>query len=202
MPDDVDDATLASRQAALQVEAGEVLAAMAEIDGLRDIGPLLPTGSYVSGLMTWRDLDVGALVGPGFTPSDVINVVARVIAAVQVTALTYRDERSSRSPTGDRRDERYHVPLQVVWNSVEWRFDLSLWLYDDHAHVADWHRQLGARISPPQRRTVLRIKDIWCRQPDYPDEVSGFEIYSAVLNDDVRTPDEFGVWLLDRAGAR
>lgn len=198
MPDDVDDAILASRQAALQVEAGEVLAAMAEVDVLRAIGPLLPTGSYVSGLMCWRDLDVGALVGPDFTPIDVLKVVAGVIDTSEVTAFTYRDERGSRSPTGDQRDERYHVPMQVVWKSGEWRFDLSLWLYDDHAHVADWHRQLGERISPEQRRTVLRIKDIWCRRPEYPDEVSGSEIYSAVLEHDVRTPDELAAWLLER----
>lgn len=198
MPDDVDDAILASRQAALQVEAGEVLAAMAEVDVLRAIGPLLPTGSYVSGLMCWRDLDVGALVGPDFTPIDVLKVVAGVIDTSEVTAFTYRDERGSRSPTGDQRDERYHVPMQVVWKSGEWRFDLSLWLYDDHAHVADWHRQLGERISPEQRRTVLRIKDIWCRRPEYPDEVSGAEIYSAVLEHDVRTPDELAAWLLER----
>jgi hypothetical protein len=131
---------------------------MAAIDVLGDFGPLLATGSFVSGLMCWRDLDVGALVGPDFAPIDVINVVARVVAAAEVIAFTYRDERGSRSPTGERRDERYHVPLWVVWNSSEWRFDLSLWLYDDHAHVADWHRQLGERISLEQRRAVLRIK--------------------------------------------
>jgi hypothetical protein len=49
MSNGVDDATLASRQAGLQVEAGELLEAMAAIDVLRAIGPLLASGSYVSG---------------------------------------------------------------------------------------------------------------------------------------------------------
>ena len=195
MDADVDDAILASRQAALQVEATELLAMIAEGDVLRDLGPLLPTGSYVSGLMCWRDLDVSVLVGPDFTPTDVLNMVTRLVTTGSVTAFTYRDERGSRSPTGERRDERYHLPLQVVWKSNEWRFDLTLWLYDDHAHIADWHRRLGGSISLEQRRAVLRIKDVWCRRPEYPDEISGSEIYAAVLDDGVRTTDEFAVWL-------
>jgi hypothetical protein len=63
--------------------------------------------------MCWRDLDVGALVGPEFTPIDVVDLVANVVATAEVTAFSYRDERGARSPTGERRDERYHVPLQV-----------------------------------------------------------------------------------------
>lgn len=73
-----------------------------------------------------------------------------------------------------RADEvKLHVPLQVVWNAREWRFDLSLWLSDDHANVADWHRQLRDRLSREQRRAVLRIKNDWCRRPEYPGEVGG-----------------------------
>jgi hypothetical protein len=193
-----DDAALARCQTTLQDEARELLAGMAELDVLREIGPLLETGSYVSGLMCWRDLDVGALVGPTFTPTDVLHLVAGIMAAVEVAAFTYRDERGSRSPTDERRDERYHVPLQVVWKSREWRFDLSLWLYDDHAHVADWHRQLRDRLAPEQRRAVLRIKHDWCRRPEYPDEVSGKDIYTAVLDHGVGDSDSFGRWLVAR----
>jgi hypothetical protein len=152
--------------------------------------------------MCWRDLDVGALVGPGFTPLVVIKVVTGVVATAEVISFAYRDERGLRSPTGERRDERYHVPLQVVWGSSEWRFDLSLWLYEDHAHVAEWHRQLGEGISPEQRRAILRIKDVWCRRPEYPDEVSGSEIYRAVVDDDVRTADAFASWLLEHRSRR
>jgi hypothetical protein len=194
----LDDEMLSKRAAALEAEAGELLAAITEIDAFHHIGPLLVTGSYVSGLMCWRDLDVGALVGSEFTPADVLELAARIIAELDVTAFTYRDERGSRSPTGARRDERYHLPLQVNWKSGgEWRFDLSLWLYDDHANVAAWHRQLRQRLSPIQRGAVLRIKHVWCRRPEYPDEVSGTEIYSAVLDDGVNDADAFDQWLIE-----
>jgi hypothetical protein len=42
---------------------------------------------------------------------------------------------------------------------------------------------------------VLRIKDVWHRRPEYPDVVGGTDIYAAVLDDGVRTPDEFAAWL-------
>jgi hypothetical protein len=39
----------------------------------------------------------------------------------------------------------------------------------------------------------LRIKDDWHRRPAYPHHVGGLEIYTAVIDDGVRTPDQFGI---------
>ena len=38
----------------------------------------------------------------------------------------------------------------------------------------------------------------WFRLPSYPNEIGGFEIYTAVMEDRVRTPEEFRDWLADR----
>jgi hypothetical protein len=38
---------------------------------------------------------------------------------------------------------------------------------------------------------VLQINDVWFRPPSYPDQVGGFEIYTAVVDDGVRTPEQF-----------
>jgi hypothetical protein len=88
--------------------------------------------------------------------------------------------------------------MQVVLQRREWRFDLSLWLYDDHTNVAEWHRQLRDRLPPEQRQAVLRIKNDWCRRPEYPDEVGGTDIYDAVLNSGVRDAESFRRWLAER----
>ena len=45
---------------------------------------------------------------------------------------------------------------------------------------------------------MLRIKDVWFRRPSYPDQIGGLEIYTAVIEDGVRTPEEFRSWLADR----
>jgi hypothetical protein len=62
------DEDLLARQSALQDEAQEVLADLDLAGLVADIGPLLITGSYVSGLMCWRELDVMVLVGQQFSP--------------------------------------------------------------------------------------------------------------------------------------
>ncbi|HEY7274269.1 MAG TPA: hypothetical protein VH502_16170 [Actinoplanes sp.] len=175
---------LLTRQADLQAEAGSVLAA------LTPLGPLSPTGSFVSGLMVWKELDVMRRTHPGFSPPDVLELLHGAVDLPGLTGFHYADERGPRSPTGERRDERYHVGLTLR----DWRIDLSLWLYDDHAHVTAFHESLRERLTADQRLTILEIKDVWHRRPESPDEVSGFEIYTAVLEHGVRTPSEFGAW--------
>ncbi|GAA2862759.1 hypothetical protein Acy02nite_53300 [Actinoplanes cyaneus] len=167
----------------LQAEARDVLTL------LEPLGQVVPTGSYVSGLMVWRDLDVMLLGGPGFTPADVLALLGKAVGIPGVTGFAYRDERG-----GEKRDERYHVTITLG----EWRVDLSIWLNDDHADSSAWHRELAERLSDEERQAILAIKTIWHQRPEYPDEVSGWDIYRAVLDDGVRTAVEFGVWLRDK----
>jgi hypothetical protein len=70
---------------------------------------------------------------------------------------------------------------------------------DAHLNVTRWHEDLRERITSGQRRAVLRIKDEWHRRPEYPGEVGGLEVYTAVLEDGVRTPGQFAAWLEHRA---
>ena len=58
MPTSASDQELFARQEALQAKATQVLAEL-DLDRLfADVGPVLVVGSYLSGLMCWRDLDV------------------------------------------------------------------------------------------------------------------------------------------------
>jgi hypothetical protein len=189
------DEELLARQSALQDEARELLAGLDLAALVADVGPLLVTGSYVSGLMCWRELDVMVLVGQQFSPQDVMGVLARIVRRADVTGLQYRDERGSRCGTGQVRDERYHVPISVQHAGCGWQVDLTLWLHDLHRNVTHWHERLRDRITAEQRIAVLRIKDDWHRRPAYPDHVGGLEIYTAVIDDGVRTPDQFASWL-------
>ena len=195
------DAELAARQAALQAEAGELLAAPDLAALLADIGPPLFAGSFVSGLMCWREVDVMVLAGPDFSPQDVMRLAGRIAGLAGVTGLEYRDERGPRCVTGEVRDERYHLPVTVERGGHAWQVDLTLWLHDPHLNVTRWHEELRERITSEQRRAVLRIKDEWHRRPEYPGEVGGLEVYTAVLEDGVRTPEQFAAWLERRAPA-
>jgi len=128
-------------------------------------GSLLVTGSFVSGLMCWPEVDVMVHVGSGFSPPDVMSLLAWIVSRPGVTGLDYRDERGPRCVTGQVRDERYHVPLTVEHAGRSWQIDLTLWLHDPHLNVTRWHEELRARITAEERIAVLRIKDDWCRRP-------------------------------------
>jgi hypothetical protein len=191
------DAELVTRQAALQAEAEELLRDPELAERLAVVGPLLTAGSFVSGLMSWRDLDLMAQVGPGWAPGDTLDLMRSLIGVPGVIGLAYSDERGHRSPTGEARDERYHVVITIE-REAPWRLDLTLWLNDPHVNVVRWHEALRDSITPAARLAVLRIKDVWHRRPEYPDEVGGTEIYAAVLDHGVRTADGFGEWLAGR----
>jgi hypothetical protein len=189
------DEELLARQSALQAEAADLLDELDLAGHLGEAGPPLLAGSYVSGLMCWRDLDVMAEVGPACSPRDVLRLLQPIVDLPGVVGFEYHDERGSRSPTGQRRDERYHIPVTLERDGGPWRVDLTLWLHDPHVNVTRWHESLRETITPEQRSAVLRIKDAWHRLPTYPDEVGGMEIYTAVLEHAVRSPDQFGTWL-------
>ena len=192
------DDELEARQSALQKAAAELLAELDRSRIFAGIGPLEVTGSYVSGLMCWRDLDIGVLVGPDYAPADVLYLISQLMELPGVIGFDYRDERADRSSTGLVKEERYHVPFLLERGSGIWRLDLTLWLHDIHANVTAWHQTLRDSITGEQRAAVLRIKDLWFRLPSYPDLIGGFEIYTAVINDGVRTPEQFRGWLAVR----
>ncbi len=94
------------------------------------------------------------------------------------------------------------MPLRTDSASGAWRIDLSVWVHDAHANLTHWHEELRARLTGEQRAAILRIKTAWHVRPEYPDAVSGLEIYIAVLEGGVRTPEQFGSWLVSgRSGS-
>ncbi|MFC4111710.1 hypothetical protein [Nonomuraea zeae] len=190
------DEELSARQAALRAEAAEALAELDLAALVAGTGPMLFTGSYVSHLMCWPEVDVMVHAGAGFAPDDVLRLLQRIVEHPGVVGFDYRDERGPRSPTGTTRDERYHVPIAFARNGRDWRIDLTLWLNDPHTNLPAWHETLRDTITAGQRSAVLRIKDVWHRLPGYPDRIGGLQIYTAVIDDGVRTPEQFGTWLV------
>jgi len=138
------------------------------------------------------------LVGEEFSPQDVLQLVTQIVSRTGATALEYHDERGPRCLTGQARDERYHVPVTVGGAQRCRQIALTLWLHDPHVNVTNWQQELRERITAEQRRAVLRIKDVWHRRPEYPVQVSGLDVYTAVIDDGVRTPRQFAAWLASR----
>jgi hypothetical protein len=57
---------------------------------------------------------------------------------------------------------------------------------------------LERSLTNETRLAILWTKDVWHRLPVYPYEIGGFEVYDAVLNNGVRTPEDFDRYLSER----
>ena len=192
-------AELLERQRSLQAEARQVLSDLALMSFLSRLGHAEHVGSSVSGLMVWRDLDVGARC-PQPSPDRVFQTLQPILTHSRVHEVLYREETGPRSPSGQPTDQRYYFVLRYMTAADQrWKIDISIWLSDAPRNQLGHLEDLARRLTDETRLAILWIKDVWHRLETYPDEVSGTEIYAAVLDHGVRTPEQFATYLLERS---
>lgn len=190
---------LLERQDMLQAEAWRTLDALDLAAALASIGPMEVIGSLATGLMVWRDIDL-LVVAPGLSASVAHEALTRYFGHPKIGAIRYRYDRAAQNPTNDPNDDRYYYALfyQGV-DGHEWKIDLSIWIADP-PHVERLPpSSLIARLNDATRLAILWIKDQWFARPEYRMTVYSVDIYDAVLDHGVRTPEEFAAYLRERA---
>ena len=190
---------LLERQDMLQAEAWRTLDALDLAAALASIGPMEVIGSLATGLMVWRDIDLH-VVAPGLAASVAHEAMARYFGHPRIGAIRYRYYLSARNPTDDPNEDRYYYALfYQSEDGSEWKIDISIWIADP-PHVerlpAD---DLITRLNDATRLAILWIKDQWFARPEYRMTVYSVDIYDAVLDHGVRTPEEFAAYLRERA---
>lgn len=171
---------------ALQAEGVRVLADLDLETAFPTFGPPQLVGSVLSGLITYRDLDV-TFTAPGATASEVLRGLATIATRPGLLAADFRDERADRRPTPAITDERFYAVL----THHTWKIDLTFWLHDvPRPHVAEATRLRTA--TPEQKLAVLHLKQT---HPAYPHTISGTTIYTAVLNHNIRTNTQLTEYL-------
>jgi hypothetical protein len=96
-------AELFQRQNLLQMESREVLAELDLMSCLNRLGHAKHVGSSVSGLMVWRDLDVGARC-PQTSVERAFDTLRPIMTHPRVHAVLYREQTGPRSPSGQPQD--------------------------------------------------------------------------------------------------
>jgi hypothetical protein len=191
-------AELLARQDALQVEAVVVVAELDLPALLVRAGRVEQIGSSVSGLMVWRDLDFN-IVAPALARDDLVATIAPLLTDVRVFDLHFQDEVGPRNFSGDPHDDRYYVVFRYrAASGEEWKIDLSFWLADAPRGQLAHLDYLRRTLTDETRLAILALKDLWHRLPAYPYTVGGYEIYDAVLEHGVRTPDDLDAYLRAR----
>jgi len=188
---------LLRRQDALQAEASRVIADLDLMSILARAGRAEQVGSLVSGLMVWRDIDIGA-VSPGLSVDRAWDVMRPIVARPAVTRVSYANESGHLNTSGRPYDDRHYFVIHYeTATHDDWKIDITFWLTDGPREQRA--RALALTRLPRETRIcILWLKDVWHRLPTYPYEVGGTDVYDAVLEHDVRTPDEFDAYLRER----
>jgi hypothetical protein len=188
---------LLRRQDALQAEASRVIADLDLMSLLARAGRAEQVGSLVSGLMVWRDIDIGA-VSPGLSVDRAWDVMRPIVARPAVTRVSYANESGHLNTSGRPYDDRHYFVIHYETAAHDdWKIDITFWLTDGPREQRARALALS-RLPRETRICILWLKDVWHRLPAYPYEVGGTDVYDAVLEHDVRTPDEFDVYLRER----
>jgi len=177
------DDELLARQDTLQAEAAVFLSAHRVEAVLAPAGRVLPVGSYVTGLMVWRDLDV-CVDARGLVRTAAWRLVEPFVLASDRVRYEHLD---------DANDRRHYFVLRLDG----WKLDLSLFTAGIPPEVEAFQDELARRLDEGMRLAILRLKELWHRRPEYPEIVSAFEIYEAVLAG-VRTAEELDANLRER----
>lgn len=188
------DVTLLTQQNALQTEADEVVNELKLHHILSTVGQPIRVGSSALGLMVWRDIDI-TVVCSKLNIADVVSLGSMLMMRSGVEELRFRNDSGSLKSDDDYPDGLY-FGLKYKSNTGNW-WKIDIWFVDepekqpDLAHI----RTMPKRLNPELRDSILKIKSVWAHRVEYGKKVKSYDIYTAVLNDDVRTPDQFNEWL-------
>ncbi len=186
---------LLQRQNILQREAQALVSELNILSLLSDTVRI--HGSSVLGLMTWRDIDI-AISGQRLNIEQVYKIMQPLLTHPRVKQVRYLNESGSFNSTGLSHDERYYFMLLYDSGAEsDWKIDISFWL-EEGIRSEPIHDMVEQKLTPETRLAILRIKDIWWKQPSYRQEVSSVDIYDAVLQHGVRTLDKFDEYLIER----
>lgn len=174
------DDELLERAAALRAEGRAFLDRHAVEPRLAEAGSVELVGSFVTGLMVWRDLDVCVDA----------RALARPTAWELVRPLVHAADRV-RYEHLDEPDDRRHY---FVLRADGWKLDLSLFTDGIPPEVGEFQRELLGRLDDELRVVILRLKELWHRRPEYPEVIGGYEICCAALAG-ARTPQELDAYL-------
>jgi hypothetical protein len=192
------DEALLSREARLRAEADAVAAHLKLAEQLGHLGDPVRVGSAALGLMVRPDLDI-TVVCRELDESAVVALAGLFALQLYVRQVTYRDDTAMWNDDPDTYPDGLYLGLKYC-RDPEREWNLDIWFVDEPDRQPDLThlRELAPRLDHDRRVVILRIKDQWAGRPEYGRAVRSVDVYSAVLDDGIRTPSEFGQWLIAR----
>lgn len=185
---------LLKQQQELQSEAKEIINELKLNDLLTLVGKPNQVGSSALGLMVWRDLDI-TVVCRKLNIELIAEIVPKLIVFNGVREFKFINDSGSFNNSPDYPDGLYFGLKYKSLKGMEWKIDI--WFVDKPEKQPDLKhiKVIPERLTPELRESILAIKSIWATKSEYGKTVRSYDIYTAVLDDNVRTPYQFQEWL-------
>jgi len=184
---------LLRQQDELQSQADAVGADLCLDELLSSVGQPVRVGASALGLMVVRDVDI-TVTCPALdaaTLAAVAGIGAQLAQHQRVRQVRFRDDTGEWNtdpayPDGLYLGADYRSPPGDDWN-------LDVWFVDepDRQPDLDHLRTLAPRLTRDARLAILCIKQACVARGT---KVRGFDVYRSVLDDEVRTPEQFDLW--------
>ncbi|MFD1674364.1 hypothetical protein [Alicyclobacillus fodiniaquatilis] len=192
------DDELLRQQHSLQIEAKEVADELQLDELLTTVGEPTRVGSSALGLMVWRDLDI-TVVCSSLNKENIAHIAREMMVRRGVRELRFLNDSGSLKMDSDYPDGLYLGIKYRSLNGADWKLDI--WFVDEPEKQPDLQhiKTMPARITPELRKSILNIKRVWSTRVEYGKQVTSYDIYTAVLDDDIRTLSQFDEWLRNKS---
>ncbi|HEX9259112.1 MAG TPA: hypothetical protein VF855_06195 [Acidimicrobiales bacterium] len=157
---------------------------------LNAVGVAHLVGSAALGLMVWPDLDM-TVVCDRLDVAELHAAAGALVRHPRVRQLTIRNDSGRWNTAPDRYPDG--VYWGVDYRDEKRRWNLDIWFVTDGERQPDLRhvREIGPRLTDETRQAILAIKQAWWQRPEYGRTVTSWDIYRAVLEEGIRTPQEF-----------
>ena len=187
-----------AEQDALRAEAEGVYQDLRLGEVLADVGTPTVVGSAALGVLVRRDLDVDVACArlDDAAVAAVAAVGGRLATHPRVRLVTFRNDCGAWNQEPDRYPDGLYLGVECRAASGElWTVDV--WFLDEpERQPSTVHlSSLRPRLTDESRAAIVDIKRAWADRSEYGRSVRSVDVYRAVLDDGVRTAEDFARWL-------
>jgi hypothetical protein len=152
------------------------------------MGEVFVGGSYYYDLMGWRDLDI-YIKAPTITVAEFFRLGAEITTKFSANKSYFTDSRRQ-SPDG----LYWGIRLGDI-RAGAWKLDIWALVDADYQRHVEYAQGMVRLLTPETRNLILQIKQAYWHTAAYRDQVTSHRIYDAVLNQEVKSLEEFNLRL-------
>lgn len=150
---------LIKNQEELHKEAEKVIEELDLINFLSPYGPVDIGGSYKTGLMVWRDIDMGVMFLP--SEDELWKIARKIYDKPHINSLTIMNNLKRQNP---HYPKGWYFGIKWGYGGVVWKIDL--WFANEKADI-EMENWIIANLNDEFKKTILEIKSQVWEDPKY-----------------------------------